>query len=351
MNRRRILVVTACIAGAAVLGTGGVLLAQGSERPADADALSRSLSTGSATVERGDLNGTSTKQGKLHGTPGVTVPGGPEGTLTSIPSVGDVIKPRDDLYRVDNTPVVYFSGVLPQWRAFEQGMDDGPDIQQLEENLFAWGYLDEVATRHFDWHTRVAIEKWQKDTGQKVTGTIEQGRIWFGLGDQVVSERKLPVGSTVSPGTPVYDTQGTTKIVTVNLPVGSPLLRLGGRVTVVLPTGPRVAGKVEALGDPVTDDDGTTTTPVTIGSLDSSKIGDLDRVDVTVDFVSQTRKDVLSVPVTALGAASDGGFVVEVIGTAGATKSVPVTVGLFAGERVEVTGGALKAGDKVVVPT
>lgn len=352
MSRRRALVATACVTGAAVLVTGGILVLGQNDEPAKTDTVSDIVKTGTAAVERGDLRGTTTKTGKISGTAGSKVPGGPAGTFTSITDVGAVVKPGDALYRVDDQPVTYFAGALPQWRPFEQGMSDGPDVEQLEENLQAWGYMNQAPTEHFDWYTSSAIRRWQKATGQPQTGAIEQGRIWFGQGDQVVSDRMVSVGDQVSPGAPVYETTGTAKIVTVDLPVGSPLAKVGGVVEMVLPTSGRTPGKVSNVGDPMTDDDGKVTVPVTIGFDDPKKVGDLDKVDVTVDFVSETRKDVLSVPVTALGAAAGGGFVVDVVrsGSGRTSKSVPVKVGLFAGDRVEITSGALTAGQNVVVP-
>jgi hypothetical protein len=343
-------VTTACVAGAAVLVTGGILVSTASSPRAEADTVSQSVKTGTAAVEKGDLKGTTTKTGKLAGTPGAKVPGGPAGTLTSVPDVGTVVKPGEALYRVDDQPVTYFAGVLPQWRPFEAGMTDGPDVMQLEENLHAWGYLAQAPTAHFDWYTTSAIRKWQKGTGQPQTGTIEQGRIWFGQGEQVVADRSVSVGDQVAPGAPVYTTSGTTKVVTVDLPVGSPLAKVGGIAEVELPGTGTAPGKVTKVGDPVTDDDGKATVPVTVSLDDPTKAGDLDLLDVSVRFVSETRTAVLSVPVTALGAKAGGGFVVDVVGAAGAVKSVPVTVGLFAGDRVEITGGGIRAGDRVVVP-
>lgn len=350
MNRRHALTATACVSGAALLVTSGILISGVKSDEASAETTRQSVTTAAGLVEKGDLRGTTTKPGTLGRTPGTAVPGGPTGTVTQVPEVGSTVKPRDVLYRVDDLPVTYFSGTLPQWRPFESGMPDGPDVKQLETNLHDWGYLAESATEHFDWLTRAAIQKWQKDSGQTQTGMIEQGRIWFGTGTQVVSEIHADVGSATGPGTGMYSTRGTTKVVTVDLPVGSPLAEKGGVAEVRLPGSATARATVSEIGDPATDDQGKTTVPVTLRFDEPDAAKELDQVEVSVDFVSDTRKDVLSVPVTALGASADGGFVVEVISRDGTTKRAPITVGLFAGERVEVTGGAVRAGDKIVVP-
>jgi hypothetical protein len=47
---------------------------------------------------------------------------------------------------------------------------------------------------------------------------------------------------------------------------------------------------------------------------------------------------------------SDSTFGVEIVEASGRTRRVPVTTGLFAGGRVEISGAGLAAGQKVVVP-
>ncbi len=71
---------------------------------------------------------------------------------------------------------------------------------------------------------------------------------------------------------------------------------------------------------------------------------------MTVALPSQTREDVLSVPLGALLALSPQQYGVEVVQDDGTTRKVPVTTGLFAAGRVEVSGEGLTAGQSVVVP-
>ena len=58
----------------------------------------------------------------------------------------------------------------------------------------------------------------------------------------------------------------------------------------------------------------------------------------------------LSVPVGALLALSPDQYGVEVVEDDGTTRKVPVTLGLFAGGRVEISGEGLSEGQRVVVP-
>ncbi|GGT04630.1 hypothetical protein [Streptomyces cinerochromogenes] len=58
----------------------------------------------------------------------------------------------------------------------------------------------------------------------------------------------------------------------------------------------------------------------------------------------------LAVPVTALVALAEGGYGVEVIQPGGQHKLIPVTIGLVADARAQITKGDIKEGTKVVIP-
>ena len=70
---------------------------------------------------------------------------------------------------------------------------------------------------------------------------------------------------------------------------------------------------------------------------------------VTVRYVARQRPDVLTVPVNALLALSEGGYGLEVVSDSTATV-VAVEVGMFADGRVEVAGPGLAEGTTVGVP-
>ena len=63
------------------------------------------------------------------------------GTVTWLPTIGQVIKPGGTLYKVDNAPVVLFDGAVPAYRDLASGITDGPDVQELNENLGQAGIL------------------------------------------------------------------------------------------------------------------------------------------------------------------------------------------------------------------
>ena len=83
---------------------------------------------------------------------------------------------------------------------------------------------------------------------------------------------------------------------------------------------------------------------------DPQAAGTLDQAPVTVYVTTQSARNVLTVPVTALLAQSSGGYDVEVVGPGNARSYVHVTAGLFDDNSgmVQVTG-ALTPGKRIVV--
>ncbi|MBT2398223.1 hypothetical protein [Streptomyces sp. ISL-100] len=72
-----------------------------------------------------------------------------------------------------------------------------------------------------------------------------------------------------------------------------------------------------------------------------------------MSIITETVKDVLSVPVNSLLALAGGGYAVEVVEAGGKHRLIAVKPGLFddAAGKVEVTGTGLKAGQSIVVPS
>ena len=62
------------------------------------------------------------------------------GTFTWLPAVGAVIGRGGTLWRVNNTPVVLMYGSVPAYRTLKQGVSDGPDVTELNENLIDLGF-------------------------------------------------------------------------------------------------------------------------------------------------------------------------------------------------------------------
>ncbi len=75
----------------------------------------------------------------------------------------------------------------------------------------------------------------------------------------------------------------------------------------------------------------------------------LDEAPVDVEVVTDSRTDVMAVPVTSLLALAEGGYAVEVADGDG-TRLVAVEPGFYASGLVEITSGDIAPGDRVVVP-
>lgn len=312
-----------------------------------------------AEVVRGDLSEQTLVQGNLGYTGERAISGG-AGTLTSVAPPGSELSVGGELFSIDNRPVLLFTGALPQWRAFELGVERGPDVQQLEASLAALGYFWADPDDVFDENTRVGIRLWQEAMGREITGEIGMGEIHFAPGPLRIAAAKLEPGAQTAPGTEIVRVTELGKHVEINLKLAQQRLAVvGAPVEIELPGGAKTTGKITAVDpprEPEQSEQGGDTTPivpvtVVLDNPDDAK--SIDRATVRVSFTSETREDVLSVPVGALLALPGGGYGVEVVapgatGTAG-TKRVAVETGLFAGGLVEITGEGIDAGTTVVV--
>ena len=72
-------------------------------------------------------------------------------------------------------------------------------------------------------------------------------------------------------------------------------------------------------------------------------------VPVQVSLTVQSVRHVLAVPVSALLALSGGGYGLEIVTASGHHYLTGVTVGVFAGGLVQVSGAGVASGTKVVV--
>ncbi len=149
-------------------------------------------------------------------------------------------------------------------------------------------------------------------------------------------------------------TTSTHQLVTVKLDATKQeIAKQGARVSVELPNGDVVGGRIARVGKVATtassgeggEGDGTSTLKVTIKLF--KRVKALDQAPVTVNFERSRAKNVLTVPVTALLARPGGKFAVE-LRTGTERKLVPVTTGLFASGYVEIEGGGgLRPGQRV----
>ena len=111
----------------------------GSDEPTDdADASLAAVET--AVVERRDLIESDEFDGELGYGPESKATGQGGGVITALPDLGSTIGRGDPLWEVDGAPGPrLLFGDRPMWRELRRGVDDGADVRQLEENLFALG--------------------------------------------------------------------------------------------------------------------------------------------------------------------------------------------------------------------
>jgi hypothetical protein len=145
---------------------------------------------------------------------------------------------------------------------------------------------------------------------------------------------------------------GTTRIVTVDLDVDKQqLVKKGLAATVELPGGARTSGTVASVGTvAVTAAEDKTTVEVTVSVADQKALGTLDQAPVDVILESDKRENVLTVPLNALVALAEGGYGLQVV-EGDTTRYIAVDTGMFAGGKVEVSGGGVAEGMVVGVPT
>jgi hypothetical protein len=325
-----------------------------------------SAATFTAPVERRSLSQAMSVSGTLGYAGSYTVLAQAQGTITSLPQVGEVVEEGQALFRVDGRPVVLLYGSTPAYRALAAGAQasdvTGSDVQELNHDLVAMGYVTrselDSSSDEFTWATKLGLERLQEEVGVTANGELA-------LGDAVflpTAARITAVPATLGgpAGGLILTASSTTRQVTVDLDADAQSeVRIGDQVTISLPNNRTTPGLVSSVGTVATIPSGsgpgsnsTPTVTVTIEPTDATATGTLDQAPVDVAITTATVDHVLAVPVAALLALSDGRYVVEVVGGGGAHHLIPVYLGLFddADGLVQVSGPGLRAGRRVVVP-
>jgi hypothetical protein len=173
-----------------------------------------------------------------------------------------------------------------------------------------------------------------------------------------ISQLAGEVGKAVVPDQPVLLATSTARVVTAQLtPDRQASVKVGDEVQVTLPGTTALKGTVLRVGKVAVAPPGSpeespqgprnATLTVVMGLAVPEGAPDLDQAPVQVSIASQTRQNVLLVPVVALLARPGGGYQVRLASGA----YVAVELGLFdeSQAKVEVKGD-LKEGDQVEVP-
>ncbi len=414
-----------------------------------------------ASVTRRTLSESSTVSGTLGYGTSLELYDRLGGTFTWLPSVGALIGRGGTLWRIDDLPVVLMYGSVPAYRTLKQGVSDGPDMTELNENLIDLGFDPYGAItddESFSEATAAAVKRWQKADGLRETGEVELGRVVFAPGARRVTTVKVtlgqdppgattptettaattpaattPAATTPAATTPaanepgnskpqrkgkdspskdkgkpakeqpaqdkpaaespakekaateksakddpgkespsgeagagevVLTTTSTQQLVQLKVkPEQQQLAKLGETVTVQLPGGGEAPGRVTEVGTVASEsssaanepkgsgESGESTIPVTIAL--EHHVAHLDEAPVSVELVKSIRRNVLTVPATALIATAGGGYAVEALasspeGEQDRRVTMPVTPGMFAGGYVQVEGAGVREGLTVI---
>jgi putative peptidoglycan binding protein len=285
---------------------------------------------------------------------------GQTSVYTMLPAVGRIVRRGEPLYAIDGAPTLLLYGTTAASRPFQAGMSPGPDVSELNANLAALGY-GSLAGDTFTSATQSAIEALQAKHGLPVTGRLLLGSVVFQPSVVRVTSVTPSPGGPVQAG-PVLTVTSTKRIVAIQLDAASQTsVRVGDRVVITLPDNSTTPGHVSFVGTvattPSSSDNGNGSSSPTI-EVDvtpdrPAATGRLDQAPVDVSITTDTVHGVLSVPVQALLALAGGGYALEVVGPGGVHSLEAVQLGLFddAEGLVEVSGPAVRAGQRVVVPS
>jgi hypothetical protein len=310
-------------------------------------------------VVREDLSATTPLSATLGYANTYPVTGQGGGTLTWLPSPGQVISQGQVLYKTDNgSPVVLLYGTVPDWRPLSAGTT-GADVSQLNRDLVQLGDASsaDIAALGWDYYslaTTRAVQKLEEHLGvASPPGSLSLGQLVFEPETLRVSQVTGHLGGQANGA--VLTATSDRHEVTISLDVSAQSqVKVGDTVSMTLPNGATTPGVVSEVGTVATTTQGqngsSTTIPVQVKLTDPQAAGTLDQAPVTVYVTTESARNVLTVPVTALLAQSSGGYDVEVVGAGNTRSYVPVTAGLFDDNSgmVQVTG-ALTPGERVAV--
>jgi peptidoglycan hydrolase-like protein with peptidoglycan-binding domain len=362
-RRPRILLGAVALAVVAVSVYLGVF---GWSRGAQVDAGAPTLAT--VSVTRADVSTQNLVQGTLgYASDTSSLPAATAGVVEAVATSGATLTRGAVLARISGQPAVLLYGRRAAWRMLVAGMT-GSDVRQLNANLAALGYLppSAAAGAAYDSATEAAVRRLQEARGAVATGIVPLGSIVFAPGAIRVGVVAVTTGQTVEQGAQLLQMASARRVVSIALPAADQdAVHEGDPVAIELPDGRSTSGVVSDVArvaaTPAPSVDGQSgggpsggadaTVAVTVRLLDARVAPSLDAAPVQVAITTASSPNALAVPVGALLAQADGTYAVQ-IARAGARETVRVTTGLFSDstDLVAITGGAVRVGDRVVVP-
>src|SRR5580700_3955778 len=225
-----------------------------------------------------------------------TVAGAGGGTLTWLPSPGQVIRQGQVLYETGNgSPVVLLYGNVPDWRALGEGVT-GADVTQLNHDLVDLGYAGRAEVvalgwDYYSWQTAYAVQRLEEHLGvSSPPGSLALGQVVFEPEALRVSQVTGSLGGPASGA--VLAATSDRQVVTIPLDASQQSeVKAGDAVSVTLPDGTTTPGVVSFVGTVATTTSGpgqgpATTIPVYVNLTDPKAAGSLDQAPVTVNITT-----------------------------------------------------------------
>ncbi|PKQ17881.1 MAG: hypothetical protein CVT68_06225 [Actinobacteria bacterium HGW-Actinobacteria-8] len=360
----------AAIAGVIVGASGvGALSLLGSDGE---EATRTSVALATVAVESRDVTLYTEYAGTLGYGDAVEVVTRADGVVTAIPDIGSDLVRGDAAFEVDEEPVALLYGALPAWRTLSTDSDDGPDVLQLETNLAALGYSDDLTIDEtFTSVTAANLKALEVSMGQAdPDGELDPGEVVFTAGPVRVDD-VLSRGTTVSPGTSVItaalledatDTVTDDTVTTENTPTQAVTFTIastdqggfavGDEVVVELADERLADGVVSSLSEtPRRNGTGPAADLVLDVTVSITEVpeGGLIEGPANVRITDQVQAGLTMVPVRALVALAEGGYAVSVVDADGSSHFVGVETGLFQDGWVAIVGDT-QPGDLIEVP-
>jgi peptidoglycan hydrolase-like protein with peptidoglycan-binding domain len=357
-TRRGAGAIVASAVALALAGAGVVGWVWSTNRPSDPAETSGEPVT--RTAERVTLTSGLLLSGTLsYGDP-LQLQGGGSGIVSALPAAGDVIGIGQRVYESSGVPIVLFGGERPFWRPLEVGMTDGPDVRQLEQNLADLGFtagIDLDIDDTFTANTAAAVEAWQASLGVEKTGSVALGAVVAVDAPSIRVDSLTKLLGEPDGGAVLEYTETTLRGYADLTEAQEREIATGTPVTLTLKDGTEVAGTISSIEPsiPAADETSEDTPAQAVVEVEAQEpVAAVGPSTVRMKLGEETVDDALVVPVTALVAAGDDGYALDVM-RGGKAVRIPVEIGLIADARVQIvsSGGdgldPLEAGEEVVV--
>ena len=301
-------------------------------------------------VDTMTLQDTVVLRGQVEREASFTLTAGGNGRVTSI-SVEEeaVVNVGDELLRINGRPMVAIDDAVPYWRPLSRFIDDGPDVERLEQFLVDEGYSPGTVNQEFTDVTRDALEDWQADNGYPTDGVFLPTDVATGEWPATVGGVDLEVGATVVAGQALVPFVDDELAVSVQVdPTDRSRLESGLVATVTIPaTGAEGTGEISELAENAEIDPQGVERYRGEVRLDGD-LGVVEGTAVRVEVILEEVTNALVVPVAAVSLNGDGEEEVRILNRAGELDRVFVETGLTEGAMVEIVSG-LDGGEQVVV--